>query len=150
MSAGFLGILIAKAHYGRSKMKILVGYDGSNESKDALRLAQKHAKELDAKIEVATAICRWDPFEYHKIEEVEQELERGVKEIINGDSALYETHLLVNDLSPGDQLVAFAERYGVDEIIIGSPKRTQVGKLLFGSTAQHIVLNAPCPVVTLN
>ena len=25
-------------------MNILVGYDGSNESKDALKLAQKHAK----------------------------------------------------------------------------------------------------------
>ena len=110
-------------------MKILVGYDGSNESKGALRLAQKHAKELGVKIEVATAINRWDPLEYHKIQETEQELDLDVKEIFNGDNALYETHLLVNDLSPGDQLVAFAERYDVDEIIIGAPKRTRVGKL---------------------
>ena len=131
-------------------MKILVGYDGSNEAKDALRLAQKHAKELGAKIEVATAITRYDPLEYHKIQESEQELDLDVKEILNGDNALYETHLLVNDLSPGDQLVVFAERYDVDEVIIGAPKRTRAGKLLFGSTAQYIVLNAPCPVVTVN
>ena len=57
---------------------------------------------------------------------------------------------LVNNLSPAVQLVEFAERYHVDEIIIGAPKRTRVGKLLFGSTAQYIVLNAPCPVVTVN
>ena len=131
-------------------MNILVGYDGSNESKEALRLAKKHAKELGAKIEVASAINRWDPLEYHKIQEVEQKLDLDVKEILNGDNALYETHLLVNDLSPGDQLVKFAERYHVDEIIIGASKRSRVGKLLFGSTAQYIVLNAPCPVVTLN
>jgi nucleotide-binding universal stress UspA family protein len=142
--------LNTKGHYGRAKMKILVGYDGSDESKEALRLSQKHAKKLGAKIEVASAINRYDPLEYHKIQETEQELDLDVKEILNGDNALYETHLLVNDLSPGDQLVVFAERYDVDEIIIGAPKRTRVGKLLFGSTAQYIVLNAPCPVVTVN
>lgn len=131
-------------------MNILVGYNGSNESKDALRLAQKHAKGLGAKIEVATAINRWDPLDYHKIQEVEQELDWGVKEVLNEDSVFYETHLLVNDSSPGDQLVKFAERYHVDEIIIGTPKRSRVRKLLFGSTAQYIVLNAPCPVVTVN
>ena len=131
-------------------MKILVGFDGSKESKEALRLAKKHAKGMDAKLEIAEAIARWDPLEYHKIQEVEQELDLDVKEILNGDSALYETHLLVNDLSPGEQLVKFAERYDVDEIIIGAPKRTRVGKLLFGSTIQYIILNAPCPVVTVN
>ncbi len=131
-------------------MKILVGYDGLNESKGALRLSQKHAKKLGAKIEVATAINRYDPLEYHKIQETEQELDLDVKEILNGDNTVYETHLLVSDLSPGDQLVKFAKRYHVDEIIIGAPKRTRVGKLLLGSTAQYIVLNAPCPVVTVN
>ena len=131
-------------------MNILVGYNGSNESKDALRLAQKHAKELGAKIEVATAIKRWDPLDYHQIQEAEQELDWGVKEILNGDSDLYETHLLVNDLSPGDQLVDFAKRYHLDEIIIGAPKRSRVGKLFLGSTAQYIVINAPCPVFTVN
>lgn len=131
-------------------MNILVGYNGSNESKDALKLAQKHAKKLGAKIEVASAINRWDPLEYHKIQEAEQELDREVKKNLNGDNASYETHLLVNDLSPGDQLVKFAERYLVDEIIIGASKKSRVGKLLFGSTAQYIILNAPCPVVTVS
>ena len=131
-------------------MNILVGYDSSNESKDALRLAQKHAQELGAKIEVATAINRWDPLKYHKIQEAQQKLDLEVKEILNGDNVLYETHLLVSYLSPGDQLKEFAEGNHVDEIIIGAPKRTRVGKLLFGSTTQYIVLNAPCPVVTVN
>ena len=60
-------------------MKILVGYDGSNESKEALRLAKKHAKGMDAKIEIANAIARWEPLEYHKIQENEQELNQEVK-----------------------------------------------------------------------
>jgi hypothetical protein len=67
-------------------MNILVGFNGSNESKDALRTAEMHAKKLGAKIEVATAINRRDPLDYHTIQETEQELDRGVEEILNGDS----------------------------------------------------------------
>jgi nucleotide-binding universal stress UspA family protein len=57
--------------------------------------------------------------------------------------------LLNSKKSAGEQLVDFAERNNVDEIIIGVGRRSKVGKALFGSTAQHIILNAPCPVVTI-
>ena len=37
----------------------------------------------------------------------------------------------------------------VDMIFIGVRRRSKVGKLLFGSTAQYVILNAPCPVVSV-
>jgi len=37
---------------------------------------------------------------------------------------------------------------GQNEIIVGVRMRSQVGKLLMGSTAQHVIINAPCPGVT--
>ena len=131
-------------------MKILVGYDGSQESKKALGLAQRHAEAMDAKIEVVRAINRSDPLDYHIIENAEQELEWGVKEILVKGEAPYETHLLLSPNSAEDQLLAFAEMNNIDEIFIGAPKRSRIGKLLLGSTAQHIILNALCPVVTVN
>jgi nucleotide-binding universal stress UspA family protein len=37
----------------------------------------------------------------------------------------------------------------MEEIIIGVRRRSKVGKLLFGSTAQYVILKAPCPVVSV-
>ena len=36
-----------------------------------------------------------------------------------------------------------------NEIIIGVRRRSKVGKLLFGSNAQYIILMAQCPVVAV-
>jgi nucleotide-binding universal stress UspA family protein len=60
-----------------------------------------------------------------------------------------ETHVLVRGLTPGEDIVDFAVDKKVDEIIIGIEKRSKVGKLLFGSNAQYIILEAPCPVVSV-
>jgi len=130
-------------------MKIIVGYDGSSHAKKALKLAQKHAKAWNAKIEVIEAITRSNPLDFQYIQKAEQELEEDVREILDGDKTSYETHLVLDNLSAGEQLVNFADRHKVHETIIGARKRSRSGKLLFGSTTQYVVLNAPCPVVTV-
>jgi nucleotide-binding universal stress UspA family protein len=52
-------------------------------------------------------------------------------------------------MTPGEDLVDYAGENGIDEIIIGIKRRSKVGKLLFGSNAQYVILKAPCPVVTV-
>ena len=49
----------------------------------------------------------------------------------------------------GEQIVHFARREKADIIFLGLRKRSLVGKMLFGSNAQYIILNAPCPVLTV-
>jgi nucleotide-binding universal stress UspA family protein len=55
----------------------------------------------------------------------------------------------VRGLTPGEDLVAFARETNSDEIVIGVKKQSKVGKLLFGSNAQIVILAAHCPVVTV-
>jgi nucleotide-binding universal stress UspA family protein len=130
-------------------MKIVVGYDGSNVAKDALKLAQKHSKLLGAKIMAVKSVTRYHPLDYSLIQEAEEKLEREIRSQLNGDITNYETRLLVSSNSTGQNLIEFAELIKSNEIIIGVRKRSKVGKLLLGSTAQYVILNAPCPVVTI-
>jgi nucleotide-binding universal stress UspA family protein len=130
-------------------MNILVGYEGSNEAKDALKLAQKHAKAFDSKIMVVKSVTRKHPLDYSVIQEAEENLEREVHNQLYGDKTSYETRLVVSSRSTGENIIWSAELEKIDEIIIGARKRSKVGKLLLGSTAQYVVLNSPCPVITI-
>jgi nucleotide-binding universal stress UspA family protein len=130
-------------------MKYLICYDGSEAAKSALKLAQKNAKGLDVKLEVVNTITREIPLKHAKIKEKEDNLNKEVADLLGGDDVAYETAVLVTSLTPGEQLVQFAQDEEVSQIYIGIIKKSKVDKLIFGSTAQYIILHAPCPVVTV-
>ena len=129
-------------------MKILVGYDGSNSAKDALNLAKSHAKALGASVEVVTSMQKGTESEREEIEQAERGLEYA-KTLFEEDNIECNTHLLIRGLSAGEDLVEFAKENAVDEIVVGVKRRSKVGKLLLGSTAQYVILQAHCPVVTI-
>ena len=130
-------------------MKILVGYDGSIVGKEALKLAHERAKAYEASIEVVYTMAQNRELEYLDIQRVERMMQREVANIFNGNSIPYEARLMITNLNPGEGLVEFAKHHKIDEIIIGVKRRLKFGKIFFGSTAQHVILNAPCPVVTI-
>ena len=130
-------------------MKFLVCYDETKEAKKALKVAQEHAKIWKAKLEVINTITRVEPLKHSAVKKMEEKMEREVKEILGGGEPPYEVQLLLTDLTSGEQLVKFAEDQKMDLLFLGIVKKSKVGKLLFGSTAQFIILHAPCPVVTV-
>ena len=130
-------------------MKLMVCYDGSDEAKEALRVAQHHASVWKAKLAVVNAIVRIEPLKHSQVKKMEEKLEKEVKDLLESDDPSYDILLLLTDLTPGEQLVKFAEEDEIDQIFLGIIKKSKVGKLLFGSTAQYIILHAPCPVVTI-
>lgn len=53
---------------------------------------------------------------------------------------------LSNGTSESERIVELAETVEADLILVGGRKRSPTGKAVFGSTAQEVMLNAPCPV----
>jgi nucleotide-binding universal stress UspA family protein len=129
-------------------MKIMVCFDGSGASRSALRVAVKHAKAFGAKVFLVASMEKGTEDEHQTIKEMETELNHAKEKLIN-EGIECETHLLVRGMTPDEDLVAYAKEQGIDEIAIGIRKRSKVGKLIFGSTAQYLILNAPCPVITV-
>ena len=50
---------------------------------------------------------------------------------------------------PTEEILAEAERSGARYLVIGGRKRTPVGKAMFGSITQSVLLEATLPVVTV-
>ena len=130
-------------------MKFLVCYEDADPSSIILKKAQAHAKVWNATLEVVKAITRELPIKHSRILEIEKEMEDTVSKQIGDDGVRYNVQLMVTSLEPGEKLVKFAEEEEIDLIFIGIIKTSKVNKLLFGSTAQYVILHAPCPVVTI-
>jgi nucleotide-binding universal stress UspA family protein len=129
-------------------MKILVGYDGSNSGKEALALAKKHAVAFGAQVIIVASLTGGSVTHAVEVEHATEDLEFA-KSMFDEDNIACETKLLVRGMTPGEDIIAFAKEHAVDEIVIGIKRRSKVGKLLFGSNAQYIIIKAPCPVVTV-
>lgn len=129
-------------------MKILVGYDGSNASKNALNLAKKHALAFGASVVVVYSMKKDLQTTSGNIEEAQKLLEY-TKQFFSIDMIPIETHLLVRGFTPGEDLVEFAQEHQADEIVVGLKKTSPVGKMVFGSNARYVILNAHCPVVSV-
>lgn len=129
-------------------MQILVAYRGTNVGRDLLNLATKHAKAFGAKIQLVTSLQGGEKTTKTIIVEAEENLAEAGK-FLDEQGVQYESHLLVRNRTAGEDIVTFAEEKGCDEIIIGVKSRSKVGKILFGRTAQHIILRANCPVVSV-
>ncbi|MGD9824477.1 universal stress protein [Desulfobacter sp.] len=129
-------------------MKILIGYKGTNIGQDLLKLGAEHAKAFDATVLVVTSMLEGTEKDQKKILEAENNLDQA-QVFFKAQGIACEKHLLIRGMEAGEDIVVFANEKDVDEIIIGVKSRSNVGRLLFGSTAQTVILEADCPVVTV-
>lgn len=127
-------------------MKIIVGYDMTDPAERALDTAIDYAERLKADLQVIASLVGGGKESVEEIHAFEKGLKSArMKASRKGVSC--ETHLLMRGKTPGEDLVAFAEEQSADLIVIGVKKRSKVGKLMFGSTAQYVILEGGCPVL---
>lgn len=129
-------------------MRILMYYDGTEESKEAIPIAKMHSRAFNATIDVVSSLPRGDEDRLGEINRMESELDY-VRSVFEREKIPCETHLLIRGHDPGEDIVQFASEHAVDEIIIGAEKKTRVEKLLLGSVAQHVILNSRRPVLVV-
>jgi nucleotide-binding universal stress UspA family protein len=129
-------------------MKLLIAFDGSNVAKEAVSVAVKHAQAFGAGIELVWSLFKGTQEEVEDIAEAEKALAYREKTVRDAGVACG-SHLLIRGKDAGTDLVDFAREQSVDLIYIGTRRRSKVGKLVFGSTTQYVILNAHCPVVTV-
>ena len=129
-------------------MKMLVGYDYSTVTQDVLALAKQQAQAFKAEVHLLRFLEQGPELSREAIQQAEQNLDQVKREFATLALAC-DTHVVVSALSAGEEIVQFAEQNSIDLIVIGIRRRSKVGKLLFGSNAQLIILTAPCPVLTV-
>ena len=129
-------------------MKLLVAYRASEVGEKVLALAVERARQFAAQVYLVTSLVGGGSTTVEVIEQARNDLDQAAK-LFEADKIPVETHLLIRGRSAGEDVVQFAREIEADEIIIGIWKTSKVGKLLFGSTAQDVILKAGCPVLTI-
>ncbi len=129
-------------------MRVMVCYDGSDQSKKAIRLAIAQAKAFDGEVFIVTTLEKGDPDNQDEINTAKKGLEYA-QSMVTDKGIGCQTGLLIHGLNTGEDCVKFAEEKQIDMVVTGIIKKSKIGKLFFGSTAQYLILNAPCPVLTV-
>ena len=127
---------------------IVVGYVPKPEGRAALRRAAEEAKLRDMRLVVVNSHRGGREFDADDAIESEAQLEE-VRSTLEEAGVEHEVRQLGRGLDPADDLVNVATEVGADIIVIGLRRRSPVGKLILGSNAQRVLLDAPCPVLAV-
>ena len=129
-------------------MAIVVGFVPTNEGRAALRRAAEEARLRSTRLVVINSNRGGKDLAADEAARYEAELETVKRELTEA-GVDHEVRQIVRGLEPVEDLIAVAEETQADFIVIGLRRRTPVGKLILGSNAQRILLDAPCPVLAV-
>jgi nucleotide-binding universal stress UspA family protein len=114
---------------------IVVGYSAAAEGRAALQRGLSEATLRGSELVVVHTAPD------AKINELTEELQAS--------GVPYEVRAAGDALDPADELLRAAEDANAEFIVIGLRRRSPVGKLLLGSNAQRVLLDAACPVLAV-
>jgi nucleotide-binding universal stress UspA family protein len=127
-------------------MTIVVGYVPTPEGEAALDAAIAEARLRDQPLHVINS-SRGDAYIDDRFASKEA-LDR-VRARLKESGIVYEIEQEVRGRDAAEEVVDAASRLTASLLVIGMRRRTPTGKLITGSSAQRILLDAPCPVLAV-
>ena len=129
-------------------MAVVVGYVPTKEGRAALRRAAEECLLRRTRLIVINSNRGGKDLDAVEARRFDEELQ-DVQAQLEKAGVQHEVRQLVRGNEPAEDLIAAAEEAEADFIVIGLRRRTPVGKLILGSNAQRILLDAPCPVLAV-
>jgi nucleotide-binding universal stress UspA family protein len=127
---------------------IVVGYVPKPEGRAAIQRAAAEAKLRNSKMIVVNSAKDGRDFDSTEAVRLEQAMNQ-VRTELEASGLGFELRQFVRGMDVAEDLIAVAEETGAEMIVIGLRRRSPVGKLILGSNAQTILLDAPCPVLAV-
>ena len=127
---------------------IVVGYVPKAEGRAALRRAVEEAQLRDSKLVIVNSHRGGRDFDRDDAVETESQLQE-VRDQLDETGVEHEIRQLVRGMDPAEDLISVAEEVRAEIVVIGLRRRTPVGKLILGSNAQRVLLDATCPVLAV-
>lgn len=127
-------------------MPVLVGFVPTPEGRAALRRAVMECQLRGSRLVVVNSEYRSD--DVAAADPSDGEVGAACAEL-GVEPPEFEVHRLTDAYEPADHVLAVAEETEAELIVIGLRRRTAVGKLILGGSAQRILLDASCPVLAV-
>ena len=138
---------------------ILIAIDFSENSTYAFDCALMLARQFNAKLTVMHVInepidLRGFYVPHISFEQLEKEIEVGAADMMEkfcrekmGDYGNYATSIVTG--IPCEEIISMARKIDASLIVVGTHGRTGLDHIIFGSTAERVVRNSPCPVLSI-
>jgi nucleotide-binding universal stress UspA family protein len=127
---------------------VVVGYVAKPEGEAAVEQGIAEARLRNATLIVVNSHRGGRDFDSEESARADQDM-TALEAKLQASGLAYDVRQLVRGFEPAEDLISIAETSEADLIVIGLRRRTPVGKLILGSNAQRILLDAPCPVLAV-
>jgi nucleotide-binding universal stress UspA family protein len=127
---------------------VVVGYVPKPEGEAALHRAVAEAQLRGGKLVVVSSHRGGAEFDADASTQADRQMD-AVRRRLDEAGVPFEVRQLVRGLEPAEDLISIAESSDAELIVIGLRRRSPVGKLILGSNAQRILLDAHCPVLAV-
>lgn len=127
---------------------VVVGYVAKPEGQAALTRAIEEARLRDSSLVVVSSHRGGQEYDDDRAASAQAQLD-AVRSTLDASGVPFTLRQTVRGFEPAEDLIAVAEEHDAELLVIGLRRRSPVGKLILGSNAQRVLLDAPCAVLAV-